>query len=120
MKQNNRQIGSDYESKAAEYLENNGYDILHRNLKNHGGEIDIIALDNDDSLVFIEVKYRKNNQCGSPLDAVGLAKQRKICKAALLFLAANAEYYQYSIRFDVIGFEGKHLVHIKNAFEFVN
>ena len=54
MTENKRQTGSFYEDKAAEYLESIGYDILCRNFYGKGGEIDIVAKDNE-TLVFVEV-----------------------------------------------------------------
>lgn len=55
MTENKRQTGSFYEDKAAEYLKSIGYDILCRNFYGKGGEIDIVAKDNE-TLVFAEVK----------------------------------------------------------------
>lgn len=55
---NKREIGSRYESMAADYLTSQGYEILARNYQNHRrGEIDLVAREGR-FLVFIEVKYR--------------------------------------------------------------
>ncbi len=66
MQNNSYQLGFEYEQRAADYLINNGYQILDRNFRSHKGEIDLIALDPNRCLVFVEVKYRRNNRFGSP------------------------------------------------------
>ena len=55
----NREIGNLGENIAAKYLESSGYHILDRNFRARQGELDIIAVDNDE-LVFVEVKTRTN------------------------------------------------------------
>lgn len=59
MSMNKRAIGTNQEIKAAEYLKNQGYEILERNFRCRIGEIDIIARDGR-YLVFVEVKYTVN------------------------------------------------------------
>ena len=54
---NKRQVGTQYESMAVQYLTEAGYHILERNFRCRTGEIDIIAKDGA-YLVFVEVKYR--------------------------------------------------------------
>lgn len=56
---NRRAIGTEYETLACEYLTRHGYQILCRNFRCRQGEIDIITRDRD-YLVFIEVKYRRD------------------------------------------------------------
>ena len=60
---NRRETGTQYEERAAEYLIAQNYQILERNYRIRSGEIDIIARDGT-VLVFIEVKYRKNEESG--------------------------------------------------------
>ena len=72
---NKRQIGSVYELKASDYLTKKGYQIIERNYRYRIGEIDIIAIERD-CLCFIEVKYRKNEKTGDPLEAVDKRKQQ--------------------------------------------
>ena len=66
---NNREKGSVQERKAAQFLINNGLTILEMNFSIRMGEIDIICKDND-TYVFAEVKYRKDNSHGYPYEAV--------------------------------------------------
>jgi len=111
---NKRQIGSIGEDMAVEFLKSCGVKILERNYQNRFGEIDIIGME-DNTLLFIEVKYRKNKSFGYPLEAVGFAKREKIRKMARFFLNEN-HYYSYNIRFDCIGIIGSQIEWIKGAF----
>lgn len=114
---NNRKKGSQYEQIAGEYLKLQGYEVLEYNFRCRFGEIDIVAKDGE-SLVFCEVKYRKNEETGSPLEAVTFAKQKRISKTAFYYVAIkNKESMTY--RFDVIGILGNEIQHIKNAFEYI-
>jgi len=111
---NKRKIGSIGEDMAVEFLKSRGVKILERNYQNRFGEIDIIGRE-DNTLLFIEVKYRKNESFGYPLEAVGFAKREKIRKMARFFLNEN-HYYHYNIRFDCIGIIGSQIEWIKGAF----
>ncbi|MCM1258047.1 MAG: YraN family protein [Roseburia sp.] len=112
-----RKTGREKEELAEEYLCQQGYKILEKNFFGHFGEIDIIAREGD-TLVFAEVKYRKSEKLGNPLEAVDLRKQRKICKTALYYIAKHRVSNDIPCRFDVIGIVGDDITHIKNAFEF--
>lgn len=111
---NRRETGTQYEERVAEYLIAQNYQILERNYRIRSGEIDIIARDGT-VLVFIEVKYRKNDESGNPLEAVDIRKQRKIIKVARYYLYQK-KYGDVPCRFDVIGICGSHIEHIKDAF----
>lgn len=112
---NKRQMGTSYEIKAEEYLVQKGYKILERNFRNRGGEIDLIAKD-EEYFCFVEVKYRTTNEFGSPLEAVDYRKQNQIRKVALYYLMKNKLSEWTPCRFDVIAFEGEKMTHIENAF----
>ena len=75
---NNREFGNKGEDLACEYLIKNGYKILERN-KHFSKlcEIDIIAKLKD-KVVFVEVKTRKSNAFGSPMEAITKTKYHKI------------------------------------------
>lgn len=79
--QNNREIGDKYEEKAVKLLISRGYEILERNYRVKAGEIDIIAKF-EDTIVFVEVKYRKTLKYGYGLEAVDYRKIRRIYNAA--------------------------------------
>ncbi|TYB31687.1 MAG: YraN family protein [Candidatus Mcinerneyibacterium aminivorans] len=113
---NNQDKGSAGEKKALEYLKKNDYKIIDTNFNSKFGEIDIIA-EKGENLVFVEVKYRKGNSYGSPLEAITRKKQRTIIKVSRYYLLLNGEkYLKYYIRYDVIGIKGNNLEHIKGAF----
>lgn len=84
---------------AAEYLIKQGYKILERNFHSRYGEIDIIA-QNDDYIVFVEVKARQYNSMISGREAVNFSKQRKIVKTSVLYLQEH--YFDLQPRYDVI------------------
>lgn len=113
----NRKTGSSYEKIAGEYLTLHGYEILEYNFRCRSGEIDIIAKDGA-YLVFCEVKYRKNTQKGSPLDAITIEKQKKISKTALYYITTRRKN-ESPCRFDVIGILGDEIQLIKHAFEYI-
>ena len=108
------------ENFAAKYLKRHGYKILCRNFDVKFAEIDIIAK-KDNIIAFIEVKQRKTTLFGLPREAVGPEKQKKIRKAASLFMVKFKPELQP--RFDVVevygvcdGKEKPRIEHIKNAF----
>jgi putative endonuclease len=118
----NKGVGSLGEEVAANFLAGKGYKILERNFRCKGGEVDIIVSDpSDKSLVFVEVKARKDLSYGVPQLAVNSFKQRQISKAALTWLSKKRQHDQ-NARFDVVAIlldaNGLHKVeHIINAFE---
>jgi len=112
---NKRQIGSDYEKQAVEYLKEKGFCILEMNYRNRSGEIDIIAKDGE-YICFVEVKYRTTSDFGSPLEAVNYKKQQQIRKVALYYLMRQGLSEWTPCRFDVIAFEGDEITYIENAF----
>lgn len=115
---NTRGIGNRYENIAAGYLVEKGYRIVGRNYRNKLGEIDIIAESPDDVLVYIEVKYRSSEVHGTPFEAVGFDKRRRISRAALWHFNAEGYGDDKRCRFDVIGIYGDgRIEHIENAFD---
>ncbi|GIW39964.1 MAG: hypothetical protein KatS3mg076_0541 [Candidatus Binatia bacterium] len=83
----------------ARYLRGRGWSVLARNVRSRYGELDLVALDGG-TLVFVEVKTRR----GSPswgLLAVGRAKQRRMVRTALRFLATHG-LEEVPVRFDVV------------------
>lgn len=115
---NTRKLGGEYEKLAATYLQQHGCKVLEQNFRNRSGEIDIIAMDGE-TLVFVEVKYRKNTDAGSPLSAVDFRKQRQICRVSDFYRMTHGVSEFTSMRFDVIGFLGEEITWMKNAFNYV-
>lgn len=96
----NKELGRKGEEAAARFLYRRGYEILERNWTCYAGEADIIALD-DGTLVFVEVKTRRDCRHGFPSEAVSKAKREKYEKIALEFLS-DYECSDAQVRFDVI------------------
>lgn len=113
---NKRKIGAEYEKLAADYLMENGYQIIERNFRNRFGEIDIIARDAE-YLVFVEVKYRSSQSFGTAAEAVDLRKQRIITKVAWYYLLTHGENEWTPCRFDVLSIEEDTIRLYRNAFE---
>ena len=89
------------EALAAKQMEKMGYEILERNFHALKAEIDIIAK-KDNVIVFTEVKYRKNEEMGTPAEAVNHWKQQHIIRAAKVYIAQKCLMEMgYDFRFDV-------------------
>lgn len=114
---NQIETGKEYEEKAAAYLEKQGMRLLARNFRCRQGEIDIIGI-HKEMLVFVEVKYRKNNSHGMAEEAVGVSKQRKICHTSDYFRVRNSQYQGLQVRYDVIAITGETLIWYQNAFPY--
>lgn len=111
---NKRTIGTQYETKAAEYLERAGYQILERNYRCCMGEIDLIA-QHQGYLVFAEVKFRKDAHTGYGTESVDRRKQKRIAAAARWYLMEK-HIGDIPCRFDVIAFLGDEIRLIQDAF----
>lgn len=119
MKTHNYTKGHQGEDLGVIFLTNANYVILDRNYKRPSGEIDIIGK-KEDTIVFVEVKYRKNLNYGFPREAVNLSKQKRIGKTALWYLKEK-KLFDVSVRFDVLEIyfedDGKRVInHYEHAF----
>lgn len=85
------EIGSYSEEVVTKYLEAEGHEILFRNFKTKQYEIDIVSRKADE-IYFTEVKYRKNNQYGEPLEFVDQKKHKQMEFAAKAFLHSHSEF----------------------------
>ncbi len=114
-----REIGEEAESLGQRYLEKRGLILVDRNYHCRRGEIDLIMRDGN-FLVFVEVRYRKNNIYGSAAESVTRKKQRRLLTAAECYLQNEKLYRNYSCRFDVITISGQYnseIEWIKDAFQ---
>jgi len=119
-----REQGQLIESLACTFLEKKGLILKERNYHSRFGEVDLIML-HDDSLVFVEVRYRKNTLYGSGADTVTAIKHAKLIKTASAYLQQHDKLNKYPARFDVISISGSlnstntdkmDIVWIENAF----
>lgn len=115
---NTREKGAQKEEEICAYLLSEGVKITERNFRCRQGEIDVIGYDGD-YLVFFEVKYRSGQRRGSAAEAVGFAKQRKICRVADYYRVLHRCAEDTPLRFDVVAADGEQVTWIKNAFEYV-
>lgn len=115
MGENKRITGSRYEALAARYLEEQGLLVLEHNYRSRRGEIDLIAKDGD-YLVFVEVKFRRNERLGFPEEAVDPRKQHKISQTAGYYLYRQGYDSDIPCRFDVVAITGNRIRWIKHAF----
>lgn len=99
-----RQVrGESEEQRACEYLQAQGLSLITQNFNCRMGEIDLI-MKHKESLVFIEVRYRKNREFGGAAASITRSKQRKIIRTALFYQQKHAP--QSCMRFDVVAIEG--------------
>lgn len=116
-----KQFGALGEQYAAAWLEEHGWTTLSRNWHTRYGELDIVMLNPEYTVVFVEVKSRRSMHYGYPQEAITPAKQHNLRKAACDWLLDRRNRVPHSaVRFDVVTIVlrvGRPLVHhIENAF----
>lgn len=114
---NRRKTGEHYEQLAAEYLSRQGLILIEKNFSIRGGELDLIMNDNG-TLVFVEVKYRKNQQHGHAAEMVTRTKQRFLIRTANVWMKhQHLNIHTTDFRFDIVAIHnsGHHIEWIKNA-----
>lgn len=108
--------GDDKERLAEENLLAKGFTLIERNFLCKAGEIDLIMQDQE-YLVFIEVRYRENKDFGGALGSITAGKQKKLRRAAEFYLLKNFGNTPPPCRFDVMAIEGQdEMLWVKNAF----
>lgn len=117
---NTRAQGRLGEDEAVRWLATQGYQILDRNVVNHGGEIDVVGKDGE-YLCFVEIKARASDRFGPAIAAVDFRKQKRISRAAALYIAIKG-LHREPCRFDVLGLDreggGWRYTLIRNAFPY--
>ncbi len=114
-----RELGNKGEAFAAEYYKKLGFAVTARNYSCRGGEIDIIA-ENEEYIVFVEVKTRSENSLYEPSEAVDFRKQKRLTIAATRYLteSESEKQPQFDV-FEVYIKDGRifKVRRIENAFE---
>lgn len=100
-----RAQGAHVEALACEFLLREGLTPVAANANYRGGELDLVMRDGD-TLVFVEVRYRRGGGFGGGAASIDANKRRKLVHAAGLFLAAHREHARAPCRFDVIDASG--------------
>lgn len=117
------QVGQINETISSRYLISQGLRYITQNFHSRQGEIDLIMQDQE-TLVFIEVKYRRNNSFGGAIAAISDKKKLKIRQTATFYLQKHGlSAYNTPCRFDVVTLQGNNDNHstplitwLKNAF----
>lgn len=115
------QSGKDAELQALEHLQQQGLCLLAQNWLCKRGELDLVMLDGD-TVVFVEVRYRKHAQWGGALASIDGRKRQKLILAAQFFLLSESRWANHPCRFDVVAIESAphgttDLNWLRNAFD---
>jgi putative endonuclease len=97
--------GENAESAACVFLIQKKLQLLAKNVRYRFGELDLIMLDQN-TVVFVEVRYRQNQQFGGALASIDNKKCRRIANAAQAWLGDNSQYLHHACRFDVMAISG--------------
>lgn len=115
-----RATGDNFEARALQLLEHDGLSLVERNYNTRYGEIDLVMREGE-TVVFVEVRYRRGEDFGGALASVTAGKRKRLILAARLFLQSHPQLAQQPCRFDVIAFAGTEQHHdskwLRNAFE---
>lgn len=98
--------GEDVETMSLLHLQAQGLKLIEKNFRSTYGELDLVMLDDQD-LVFVEVRYRKNDDFGGASESVNERKKRKLRRTAESFLQQDRLPEFVSCRFDVVAVKGE-------------
>ena len=104
MKTARQELGISGEELAVAELTRRGYAIVARGYRTRYGEIDVVAED-DDVLVFVEVRRKSGDGCGAAAESVTRDKQRRVARMAADYLARHDLYDKCAVRFDVVAID---------------
>ena len=107
-------LGRSGEERVADWYLGHGYEVVARNWRCPGGELDIVVA-RGRMVVFCEVKTRTSDRFGTPLESVTRAKQARIRRLAARWLA-QASLPRRTVRFDVASVMGGAIEVIEGAF----
>lgn len=113
-----RLLGEYGEDRAQRWYLERGYVLYDRNWRCADGELDLVLGHGEGvehTIVFCEVKTRTNHRFGSPFEAVGRDKQRRLRKLAMLWLAAHGASARH-LRFDVVAVVSGRVEVLQDAF----
>jgi putative endonuclease len=107
-RQSARALGPKAERRVRRYYRLRGYRVLEANARAGRNELDIV-LRRGRRLVFCEVKARSGDGFGDPREAVGPEKERRLRRAAEIWLARNSALLELEIAFEVVGVRGNRI-----------
>jgi putative endonuclease len=100
-------VGRRAETLAQEELRARGYAIVEANWRGSSGELDIVARDGD-YLVFVEVRCRRGEDFGDPVESIDPAKRAAVLRTARAYVQAH-DAEDVPVRFDVVTVSGEAL-----------
>jgi putative endonuclease len=100
-----QRTGARFESVAAAHLREAGLVVLARNYRCRSGEIDLV-MRHGSVVVFVEVRYRRSDEYGDPLETITMRKRRRVVQAAQHFLLTHPSLAEQPCRFDAVGISG--------------
>lgn len=111
--------GAAAEQHAADHLKQSGLTLLSRNYRSPYGEIDLI-MEQGETLVFVEVRFRRRTDYGTPAETVDRRKQERLRATAEHFLQHDRRAYNRPCRFDIVAIhatpQGDQIEWLPNAF----
>ena len=113
-------LGQWGEKRSEKFLKREGLKVLTRNFSCRAGEIDLVMVDSDGSIVFVEVKSRADESFAPAEAVITSSKKHKLIKTARYFLSTNNiedRAYRFDVVVIVLNKKGKEQIrHYKNAF----
>ncbi len=114
------QLGKEAEARACNYLQQQGLRVVERNYRCRRGEIDLV-MDDGESVVFVEVRYRSPSAYADGVASVDRHKQARLIAAAQHYLQQHPASARRPCRFDVVAVtptgSGDRIEWISNAIE---
>ncbi len=107
------EIGGRGEELVARRLEADGYEVIARNWRVRGGELDIVALQGEE-LVFVEVRVRSEGASGNAAESVDVRKLQRLMLAAERFVERHPEHEDRMWRVDLVAITFGHFGQIVN------
>jgi len=95
------EIGQSAERLAMQYLQSQGMTLITKNFACKYGEIDLI-MKHGETVIFVEVRYRKKSLFGSGAETVDYRKQQKLLSCAEFFLQKHRHLAHHPARIDVV------------------
>jgi len=114
-------LGDAAEARALDHLSAAGLVLVRRNYRvargprSRGGEVDLVMRDRDGTLVFVEVRARRDGRFGGAAASIGAAKRQRLVFAASHFLRRLAA--TPPCRFDVVAVDGERVEWLRAAFD---
>lgn len=107
--------GADAEETAKQYLISHGLTFIESNFSVAVGELDLIFKDQD-TWVFVEVKYRHSDKAGCAAEYFTNAKRNKMLRATMCYLQKlKLNLHHTDLRLDLVAIDGSQISWIKNV-----